>query len=76
MTEEYTPSIPPRVRTIVYVTGLAFVFVGIVASETVEVIAPQLDATVNGLVNGIDKGLLFLTGALGVAYRPTRTYGS
>jgi hypothetical protein len=67
-----TPVVPPRVRTIVYFVGLAFVFVGILATEISDDLFPAAQAQVEGIVSGIDKALLFLAGTLGVAYRPTR----
>ena len=64
--------VPKKLRTAVYFTALAVAALGILAVGQVDVWAPQYSARIDESWDRIDDWLLFVTGALGVAYRPTR----
>lgn len=76
MTEPTTtpsaPAVPERVRTVVYFTALGVAFAGLVATGVVDQVWSTASDPVNGIIDGVNRAFLFLTGALGVAYRPTR----
>lgn len=68
-----SPKVPPQVRTVVYFTALIVAFLGILVTGYVEIFQPaELADQVNEFVGVVNRALLFLAGALGVAYRPTR----
>lgn len=65
--------VPAGLRTAVYWTALAVAALAILAVGQVDVWAPQYSERLAESWDRIDDWLLFVTGALGVAYRPTRT---
>ena len=67
-----TPAIPARVRTVAYFTALGVAFAGLIVSGVVDQVWVDASDQVNGVIDGVNRAFLFLTGALGVAYRPTR----
>jgi hypothetical protein len=64
--------VPPKLRDAVYWTALAVAALGLLAVGQVEVWAPQYADRITESWDRIDNWVLFVTGALGVAYRPTR----
>lgn len=70
---ETPPAVPARLRTVVYFVALTFGVVGLVVSGAARIYLEEGDASnINDLVSVVNNAFLFLTGALGVAYRPTR----
>jgi hypothetical protein len=70
---EPTPDVVPAgLRTAVYWTALALAALGLLAVGQVDVWAPQYADRLAESWDRIDDWLLFVTGAVGVAYRPTR----
>lgn len=76
MTEHTTtpaaPAVPERVRTTVYFTALGVAFAGLVVTGVVDQVWSTASDQINGVIDSVNRAFLFLTGALGVAYRPTR----
>jgi len=69
----YEPKVSPSIRTAVYFAALIFGTVGILATGIVRIwYSSELGTSVENTVSVINNALLFLTGALGVAYRPTK----
>lgn len=67
------PVVPARVRTVVYYSALGVAFAGLVVTGVADsVLEPVVTDQINGVIDGVNRAFLFLTGALGVAYRPTR----
>ena len=64
--------VPAGLRSAVYWTALAVAALAILAVGQVDVWAPQYSGRLAESWDRIDDWLLFVTGALGVAYRPTR----
>lgn len=64
--------VPVKLRSAVYWTALAVAALAILAVGQVDVWAPQYSDRLAESWDRIDDWLLFVTGALGVAYRPTR----
>lgn len=68
-----SPVVPARVRTVVYYSALGVAFAGLVVTGVADsVLEPVVTDQINGVIDGVNRAFLFLTGALGVAYRPTR----
>lgn len=68
----YRPAVPDAVRTVVYVVGLAVGALAILAGQVGPVWWPEASEQIDATVQGVTKTVLFIAGALGVAYRPTR----
>lgn len=66
------PSVPASFRTFVYFLALGVGFVGLLATGLVAIYWPAQAESTAQAVTVVNGALLFLTGALGVAYRPTR----
>lgn len=68
----FKPTIPPIVRTVIYVAGLAWGFVSTIAVGSVAVFWPDQAKDILAVMGSISGGFSFLAGATGVAFRPTR----
>lgn len=74
-TPDYAPNIPPLVRTVVYVIGVATGFLTLLATGIVAVVAPGCTDQVAAIGAAATGAVGWLASVLGVAYRPTRTNG-
>ncbi|MFI6428459.1 hypothetical protein [Promicromonospora sp. NPDC050880] len=70
---EVVELIPRKVRTALYVAAVVVGALALAAQRLVPIWVPELDARVDATVADVTAGALFLLGALGTAYRPTRT---
>ena len=71
MTDLYQPTIPPAVRTAVYVVGLTVGFVSILAIGLGAILWPDHAASITAAAGVVGTAVGWLASALGVVYRPT-----
>lgn len=64
--------VPKKLRTVVYFTALAVAALAFLVADQAAVWAPQYADQLAESWDRLDNWLLFITAALGVAYRPTR----
>lgn len=69
------PAIPPKFRTIAYVTGLCLSGSGAMAINITAVVAPSSALLVAGVVGAVLSAVGLVSNGLGVAYRPTAASG-
>ena len=67
------PSIPPKVRTIIYFVGLAVGGLTTLAIGVTVAVAPDAAGTVLAICGSVTGAVSFVVGGLGVAFRPTAT---
>ena len=70
-TAPYQPTIPPLVRTIVYVIGLVTGFASILAIGLGAIFYPDQSTQITAAAGVVGTAVGWLASALGVAYRPT-----
>lgn len=70
-TEPYKPSIPPVVRTTVYVVGLTVGFVVMLIVPISAIWWPDQAMQVTATATAVSAAVGWLASALGVVYRPT-----
>ena len=71
MTDLYQPTIPPSVRTVVYVVGLTVGFLSILAIGLGAILWPDHAAAITAAAGVVGTAVGWLASALGVVYRPT-----
>ena len=71
MTDLYQPTIPPSVRTAVYVVGLVVGFLSILAIGLGAILWPDHAASIAAAAGVVGTAVGWLASALGVVYRPT-----
>lgn len=67
----YKPTIPAKVRTVVYIVGLTVGVLAILATGLAAIWLPAVAAQVAATAGTFSSAAAFLAGALGVVYRPT-----
>ena len=67
----YQPTIPPAVRTAVYVAGLVVGFVSILAIGLGAILWPDWSTQITAAAGVVGTAVGWLASALGVVYRPT-----
>ena len=76
MTDLYQPTIPPAVRTAVYVVGLVVGFLSILAIGLGAILWPDHAASITAAAGVVGTAVGWLASALGVVYRPTGQHAS
>ena len=71
MNDLYQPTIPPAVRTAVYVVGLVVGFLSILAIGLGAILWPDHAASITAAAGVVGTAVGWLASALGVVYRPT-----
>ena len=70
---DYTPAVPNRIRTIAYVAGLVIATLAVLVIGLADVwLGADLAGKVRESVGVVTAATALVTGALGVAYRPTK----
>lgn len=72
----YKPAIPDMVRTVIYSSALAWGFIATFLVGAAAVLWPAEAKEVLAVVGAVSSAFAFLTGATGVAYRPTAHRGA
>lgn len=70
-TDRHQPTIPPIVRTVIYGLGLTVGTASVLIAGIAAVWWPTQAPAILATVGAISSAAAFLTGATGVAYRPT-----
>lgn len=69
---EVVDLIPRKVRTVIYAVAVVVALLAIAAQGVTDIWFPELDDRVDATAARVVAACLFVVGALGFAYRPTR----
>ncbi|WP_419704998.1 hypothetical protein [Promicromonospora sp. NFX87] len=69
---EVVDLIPRKVRTVIYAAAVVVALLAIAAQGVTDIWFPELDDRVDATTARVVAACLFIVGALGFAYRPTR----